>query len=196
MATDKGEATRERILEASLELFELGGFQNMRINKICARVGLSPTSVYWHFGSKAGLVQAVLESAFAPLGISMLEDIRGASGPRQITVFISHLRKLIHERPMGACTMLAYLQDESHRSDDLDIALRKTRGDELAGQIKLMKTMLKLNSSQAKKLSITINACVNYAVMIKLSGGSDLEIEDVLATIRQQITSADELGKS
>ena len=70
MATDKGEATRERILEASVELFELGGFHNMRINKICEKVELSPTSVYWHFGSKAGLVQAVLQSAFAPLGIS------------------------------------------------------------------------------------------------------------------------------
>ena len=190
MLTNKGEAAKERILEASVELFELGGFQSMRISKICEKVGLSPTSVYWHFGNKAGLVQAVLERAFSPVGESMLQDIRGASGTRQTTVFISHLRKLIYERPIGACTMLAYLQDESHQSAELEAALNHTRGDELAGQINLMKELLKLNSSQAKRLSITINACVNYAVMIKLTGGSDPEIEDVLGAIRQNLDAA------
>lgn len=189
MTTNKGEATKELILEASVKLFELGGFQNMRITKICQEVGLSPTSVYWHFGNKAGLVQAVLERAFSPVSVSMLEDMRNASDHRQATVFITHLRKLIRERPVGACTMLAYLQDDGHQSEDIEAALNRIRTDELVGQIKLMKEPLKISTKQAKRLAITINACVNYAVMIKLVGGSDDEIEDVLDTIRHGIVA-------
>lgn len=190
MSTNRGEAAKERILEASLKLFEKGGFKSLRIATICEVVGLSPTSVYWHFGNKAGLVQAILERAFSPMGISMLEEIEAAPESRQVTVFITHLRKLIHERPAGACSMLAFLQDDGQKSKDIETALNGSRGSELEGQIKLMKLSLNVNAKQAKRLAITINACVNYAVMIKLVGGSDEEIEDVLDTVRQAMLKA------
>lgn len=190
MTTSRGEAAKERILETSLKLFETGGFKSLRIATICEAVGLSATSVYWHFGNKAGLVQAVLERAFSPMGTSMMDDIEAAPGPRQVSMFISHLRKLIHERPVGACSMLAFLQDESQKSEDVEAAINATRENELAGQIELMKHSLNLSKKQAKGLAITINACVNYAVMIKLVGGKDAEIEDVLDTLKQAIVSA------
>ena len=41
------------------------GFAGTSISMVCRRSGLPPSSTYWHFGSKEGLVRAVLAKARA-----------------------------------------------------------------------------------------------------------------------------------
>ena len=79
--TRRGQATKERILEVARLLVEEGGYANLRMTTLCDRASTAPTSVYWHFGNKAGLVQAIMESAFEPLGRSMLEASAAESLP-------------------------------------------------------------------------------------------------------------------
>lgn len=59
----EGARTRERILEAAAELIAGQGYAATSITQISQRSGANPASIYWAFGSKEGLLAAVMERA-------------------------------------------------------------------------------------------------------------------------------------
>ena len=56
--------TRERIVEASLELFNSRGERNVTTNHIAAHLGISPGNLYYHFRNKQAII-AELFSQYA-----------------------------------------------------------------------------------------------------------------------------------
>lgn len=56
--------TRRRLIEAAFELAAEGGSAAMSIQAVAERSKISRGSVAWHFGSKEGLVVAVIDEAF------------------------------------------------------------------------------------------------------------------------------------
>jgi AcrR family transcriptional regulator len=75
----QGEQSRELILDASERLMATRGFAATSINDIRKACGLPPSSIYWHFGSKEGVLAAVMERGanrfFAAIPTS--EDVEG-----------------------------------------------------------------------------------------------------------------------
>ena len=59
----EGARTRERVLEAAAELIAGQGYAATSIAQISRRSGANPASIYWAFGSKEGLLAAVMERA-------------------------------------------------------------------------------------------------------------------------------------
>ena len=53
---------KARILEAAVDLTAEGGVARATISAICERAGVRAPALYYHFGSKDGLVSAVLEA--------------------------------------------------------------------------------------------------------------------------------------
>lgn len=56
--------SRQRILDAAFEIANELGYEGTTISKVSARSGISASSIYWHFGSKDGLLAAVLTDSF------------------------------------------------------------------------------------------------------------------------------------
>ena len=59
----EGARTRERVLEAAADLIAGQGYAATSIAQISQRSGANPASIYWAFGSKEGLLAAVMERA-------------------------------------------------------------------------------------------------------------------------------------
>jgi AcrR family transcriptional regulator len=57
----QGEQSRELILDATERLMATKGYAATSINDIRKACGLPPSSIYWHFGSKEGVLAAVME---------------------------------------------------------------------------------------------------------------------------------------
>jgi AcrR family transcriptional regulator len=55
------ERLKESIMSAALELFHAHGFKRVSINEIAAKAGVSPVSIYNHYGSKDVLIQNVVK---------------------------------------------------------------------------------------------------------------------------------------
>jgi AcrR family transcriptional regulator len=62
-STAKGEATRQRILEAASEEFAQAGIAGARIDRITRAARTNKAQVYGYFGSKDGLFDAVVAQA-------------------------------------------------------------------------------------------------------------------------------------
>lgn len=60
MATRGSESTRAALIEATRALLETTGASSTGLGAIAARAGYSRQAVYRHFGSRAGLLKAVL----------------------------------------------------------------------------------------------------------------------------------------
>jgi AcrR family transcriptional regulator len=54
--------SRERVLDAAIELFGEQGYAATSVSSICQRAGVTKPTLYWHFESKEGLMAAVLET--------------------------------------------------------------------------------------------------------------------------------------
>ena len=55
------ERNKERILQATLELFQVHGIKKTTTNDIAQKAGVSPATVYNHFGSKEDLVRSAVK---------------------------------------------------------------------------------------------------------------------------------------
>jgi AcrR family transcriptional regulator len=75
----QGEQSRELILDATERLMATRGYAATSISDIRKACGLPPSSIYWHFGSKEGVLAAVMERGaqrfFAAIPRS--EDVEG-----------------------------------------------------------------------------------------------------------------------
>lgn len=57
----KKEQSKQAIIEAAAELFRIHGFKKASINEIAEAAGVSPVTIYNHFGSKDGLVRETVK---------------------------------------------------------------------------------------------------------------------------------------
>ena len=74
MQADETHATAERILEVASRKFAEKGFANVSVRDICRETGTTPPVIYYYFGSKKGLFDAVARKQ-----ISMGDFIRKLS---------------------------------------------------------------------------------------------------------------------
>lgn len=67
MPTDQSSDTRRALLEAATTLFAAHGFDGVSLRAITDQAGANIAAVNYHFGSKDGLIAAVLDALIAPL---------------------------------------------------------------------------------------------------------------------------------
>jgi AcrR family transcriptional regulator len=56
-----GDKSRGEILDAALATMSAQGYEGATVAKIASASGLPASSIYWHFGSKAGVLAAVMD---------------------------------------------------------------------------------------------------------------------------------------
>ncbi|MDR2637258.1 MAG: TetR family transcriptional regulator [Zoogloeaceae bacterium] len=59
--------TRNRILDAAVELFESQGVSRTSLNGIATHAGVTRGAIYWHFKNKVDLFSAMIERLVCPL---------------------------------------------------------------------------------------------------------------------------------
>ncbi len=71
------ERNKERILQATLELFQVHGIKKTTTNDIAQKAGVSPATVYNHFGSKEELVYATVKHFLTRVGAEFRKIVEG-----------------------------------------------------------------------------------------------------------------------
>jgi TetR/AcrR family acrAB operon transcriptional repressor len=76
-----GGQSRELILDAAAELFAQKGYRQTTFVDVAERSGISRGSIPWHFGSKEGLLLAVLERSMSAFGAALAAGPDPAADP-------------------------------------------------------------------------------------------------------------------
>ena len=104
-------ASHGRIVAAARALIEAGGLEALSMRKLAAEVGVAPTAIYWHVGSREQLLHAVLDSMVADLPPI---EVRGGTPRERLASAARSLRDQVR-----ASTAAHQLTQELNRSAEL-----------------------------------------------------------------------------
>lgn len=102
-------STKQKILDAALELFSVQGFEATSVSQIADEVGIRKASVYSHFGSKQEILDALMQelskqyewhSIFSETDWDkspFLEDRKAWDAEAVTGMIIGQIRYIIHE---------------------------------------------------------------------------------------------------
>jgi AcrR family transcriptional regulator len=98
--TAHGLASRERILDMAVELFAERGYAATPVDLVCRRADTTPTALYWHFGSKEGLLAAALDRVAGAWIESIQKSVYMVGDPMErLDRAIDGLRSLVEDHP-------------------------------------------------------------------------------------------------
>jgi len=120
--SDKGDLTRQNIIEKALQLFSVKGYYNTSISDILAATKLTKGGLYGHFPSKAAIWQAVYDEAVCVWRENVFRGVRDRTDPltRIITFIENDLRKYLGADLFeGGCFFLNMLVELSGQSDPM-----------------------------------------------------------------------------
>jgi AcrR family transcriptional regulator len=70
------EATKDAMLRVAIEAIDASGEDGIRLEAILQEVGVSPSSLYYHYGNLTGLVEAAQVERFRRVNISNATEVR------------------------------------------------------------------------------------------------------------------------
>lgn len=118
-------AGRQRLIEASVEVFGERGYASATVEEICRRANTVPNSLYYHFKSKERLLAAAIDH----LGTALIEEIRGdvmeAAGihPKLERLF-ERWKQLLRARPQFLRFLLSIQLEHGSSATDLGQSVR------------------------------------------------------------------------
>jgi AcrR family transcriptional regulator len=131
-AKSRTEPGRDAILIAGRELFAERGFNAAAVSEIAARAGIAKSVIYHHFGSKAGLYEAIVEAETGELldRVAAAVPSGGAGAPRLRPGLDAYLAFL--EQNPAAWRLLLRDAPVDPELAKVDERLRRNRSEALA----------------------------------------------------------------
>ena len=102
----QSERTRSRLVSAATRLFAEKGYADTSVQAIGELAGISRGSIFWHFGSKEGLLRAVVESALADWESELVALLtrrldEGSRGTSLRDLVFGYRDFMLENRPIG-----------------------------------------------------------------------------------------------
>jgi TetR/AcrR family transcriptional regulator, regulator of cefoperazone and chloramphenicol sensitivity len=160
----RSHATRERLLDAALEVFARDGFRGATIERICRRAGANIAAAHYHFGDKRRLYAAVFAHAERiARADGVAPEIAGPPAARLRAHVASFLHRLLDpDRPAWMAQLLAHeLIDPTPALDRLVRRRMRANHEQIAGCIRELVPVASPDAVRFATLSV-IAQCVFY----------------------------------
>ena len=162
----EGAETRQRILDTALDLIASNGYSATSIAKISTAAGVQPASIYWAFGSKEGLLAAVMERAAERWFATELKPAP-TDGPADMEKALQRWTASISARP-GFLRLLLVLSLERRDGDpEILMAAQRVRKQARHTLVRRLEQFIPLEDSARRRASARQLA---YLVMMLLDG--------------------------
>src|SRR3954451_662943 len=100
-------ATRDHIVEAALALVAERGFTATSVDDIASAAGVAKGSVFYNFGSKSGLFEAIITEGVGRLSTALREAADGLEGRAALEALVTELLSQVRDHPDFAKLMVA-----------------------------------------------------------------------------------------
>ena len=117
---EQGARSREALLDAAIELIADGGYTATGVDAIARRSGVVKSALYWHFGSKDGLLIAALERTAREWVAEFEASVVVEAEPEQrLENLLQHVRNLFYERPERIRLILSALIERGPENEEV-----------------------------------------------------------------------------
>ncbi|QIZ06596.1 TetR/AcrR family transcriptional regulator [Priestia megaterium] len=143
---NKGERTKNYIIEKSSSLFNRNGYKSTSISEIMAATGLKKGGIYNHFENKDDLAKASFSYALNTLKNNYVEAVTSKkTAIEQFNAFISVFKTLIQDEViMGGCPLM----NAAIEADDSKVEFEDLIKEGFTGLIKLIKGIIQHGKNQ------------------------------------------------
>jgi AcrR family transcriptional regulator len=179
------EATRERILVAAIDLFAERGYAATGIEALCQRARVVRTAIYWHFGSKEGVLVPVLERVASEWIEEIQKSVYLEGDPlARLDRFVNSLRDLVVLRPNLVRLLLAVTLERSEQDPATRDALRAIFERARAAIVQGIDDSLGAPYPESPLIARTALAFVSHAVTHQLVDLRPGEVDRVFSELR------------
>src|SRR5512143_150005 len=129
--------TRDSLLRAALRVFSRQGYGATTLDDVAREAGVTRGAIYWHFGGKVELYNALLE-AYSAKGDALVQAAVAEGGSyRDVVrrVFVRLLEAVESDPELRAVMELSLFKVEQTPELEAGEAARRERGRALAGWI-------------------------------------------------------------
>lgn len=193
-------ATRQAILAAAEKVFAESGLAGARTDAITANAGVNKALLYYYFGSKEGLYQAVLEDHFREFNRQALALLSAEGSAREILMrYVSLHFDFISARHQYAALFHQMMTAGGHLPERLVRKYFKPRSDAFAALLERGMRAGEFRSADRFHTAVSIIAVIVFyfscAPVLQLLGRSDAysapnlrrRKQEVLEFIRQSL---------
>lgn len=182
--TRRGQASKDQILDKAIELIGEGGYSALSISAVCKRAEVSPTSIYWHFGDKAGLMAAAVKHSLKHdfiLFMSEFEKYRAVD--TLIDAYFKVFRAIVvNERP-SSWSVLSTLAEGRKEAPEIEAVVREGRAKHFAFARDWGERVCKYKDPDTfADLIVSFN---NYAANAWRLNGDEAEVDRVMNSMRE-----------
>lgn len=117
--------TRERVLDAAVELVERDGLPALTMRSLAAELGVAVTAIYWHVGNRDALLSALVDRVGAAAG---RVQARGSTPEARVRSVARSLR-----RNLDAHRHLVAVAHEQGQTEVVFVEARRALRDAFAG---------------------------------------------------------------
>ena len=176
-------------MTAATELFHEKGYGGLSISTICKKVGIAPTSLYWHFGDKAGLMRAIVENTSTGYTEKLQQSVLAAKGDmtKQLDLLVDGVKSLVMLQPAGTLSFVAMLTQGATTDADLNSAMSDARHRELSMITDQFNEVL--GDDRGQTAALTLLSFVNYAALVYRVTKSEKDVDDIINAMREALTS-------
>lgn len=119
-----GTITRDRILQAALELFTLQGYEGARMDKIASMVGINKASLYFHFKSKEEIFRELFRdilNKYQTMLTRAIHDTKGKGCKERLTmIYKRYLEYNLNNLEMSFWNRIYYAAPEFMKEEIIE----------------------------------------------------------------------------
>lgn len=185
--TAKGTDNRERILSAAQALFQERGYAGLSISALCERADIAPTSIYWHFGDKAGLLRAIVDRTSGGYVAQIRNAVALVPGGlrKQLDTLVEQVRDLVTKQPLGSLSFVAMLSEGGPVTEELRAIMSDARQRELDSIAADFDAVLGVG--QGRSTALTALAFANYAALTYRVTRDAKDVDEILLAMREEL---------
>lgn len=160
------------VLDAALQLFSTKGFAATSVREVVEKAGVTKPALYYHFGSKEGLLRAIVEGGFGEYEQQVRTAVDEASNATEAMIrLVQAAFEMTVEKPALAAFMYRVIFGSESDSAGVDVSEIVRRNRALV--MRVIDTAVRegvVAQSSADRAGLLLNGLLNIHTMAYLKG--------------------------
>jgi len=186
--TAQGAASKKKILDAAISLICERGFSGTSVGAICEEAGVVKTALYWHFGSKDGLLAAIIEE----ISREWIEEIdsrasEGATADDSLDGMIEGMKHLVKNKSHYLRIVEAVINESANVDHEAMKAIRRLNRKGIDAIESGIERAMGRTLPDQDLLAQTIHACLHTALRQNTITPGSLDVDRFFKDVRRTV---------